>query len=303
MLPVGGMKGAMRMTKIGFLGFGEAGSRLAEGLAAAGMHDITAYDIDWERSELVRRRAADGNVRLVHSPSQLAEHSDVVFSAVVCTEAEAAAQSIAPHLAKEHLYLDINSTSPGVKWRISEGFIARGLAYVDVAVMSNVISDLAGLPMLAAGAAADDVPQLFPGVPLDITTVSSRPGDASRIKMLRSLFVKGLEALTIEVMLAAYPADIHEVVLNSFEETFSAYTFPELVQHLIARHAVHGERRASELSEVAAALREVGVEPVMAEAAAERASWDVRRGLQAHFDKEVDPDWLDVLAVLDSLRD
>jgi 3-hydroxyisobutyrate dehydrogenase-like beta-hydroxyacid dehydrogenase len=290
------------MTVIGFLGFGEAGSTITTGLRAAGMRDIVAYDIAWRTSELIRSRADEREVELLEAPDELGSRADVIVSAVVCTEAERAAASVVPHLAEHHWYLDINSVAPGVKQRIAATVADRGASYVDVAVMANVSSDFSRLPLLVAGPHADEVASLFPGVPLRVTPVSESAGDAARIKMFRSLFVKGLEALSLEAMLACYPSGVHEQVLASFEESFGRYSFPELVQHLIERHAVHGARRANELGEVATALRDAGVAPVMAEAGLERMRWDVERGLQERFVGGDDPDWKDVLEELDRLR-
>lgn len=290
------------MASIGFLGFGEAGSKIATGLRAGGLDGIVAYDIAWQDSELVRSRADEVGVELLKQPGEVAARADVVISAVVCTEAEVAADSIAADLGPDHWFLDINSVSPGTKARIAESLAPRGVNYVDVAVMSNVSSDLARLPLLVAGPRASEVEDLFAGVELNVSAVSDTPGEAARIKMFRSLFVKGLEALSLEAMMACYPTGVHEQVLSSLEVTFGKYTFPELVRHLIERHAVHGRRRANELAEVAESLREVSVEPFMAEAGFRRMSWDVERGLQEQFQGGEDPDWSEVLDALERLR-
>jgi 3-hydroxyisobutyrate dehydrogenase-like beta-hydroxyacid dehydrogenase len=292
------------MTTIGFLGFGEAGSTIARGLRARGTTDIVAYDIAQQTSQLVQRRAQEGDVPLVDDPAALAAAADVIVSAVVCTQASAAAGSIADHLGEQHWYLDINSVAPGVKHAIAASLEPRGVDYVDVAVMANVTDDFDRLPLLLAGSRADAViDEVFADVGFHATPVSATPGEAARIKMFRSLFVKGLEALSLEAMLACYPTGVHERVLESFEASFGGYTFPELVKHLIERHAIHGERRGNELEEVAGALREVGVDPIMAEAGYERMRWDVDRGLQKQFAGGEDPDWLEVLEALSALRD
>ncbi len=292
------------MPTIGFLGFGEAGSTLARGLKARGMTDIVAYDIAQDSSALIQRRARDGGVAMVEGPAPLAAAADVVVSAVVCTQASVAAASIAEHLRDGQWYLDINSVAPGVKHDIATTLEPRGVAYVDVAVMANVTDRFERLPLLLAGSRATSlVDEVFSDVGLRATPVSTTPGEAARIKMFRSLFVKGLEALSLEAMLACYPTGVHERVLESFEESFGGYSFPELVKHLIERHAIHGERRSNELEEVAGALREVGVDPIMAEAGYERMRWDVDRGLQQRFAGGDDPDWLEVLADLAALRD
>lgn len=290
------------MTSIGFLGYGEAGSALSAGLRSGGVEGIVAFDIAADTSELVRRRATENGVTLLPDPEALATRAEVVISAVVCTEAKAAAESIAPYLGASHWYLDINSVSPGVKSAIAESLAPRDVRYLDVAVMSNVSSDLARLPLLVAGSGAEGLGELL-GVTLNFEAVEGPPGEAARIKMFRSLFVKGLEALALESMMACYPTGAHERVLASLEGTFGKYTFPGLVKHLIERHAIHGRRRASELEEVAESLREAGVEPLMASAAHRRMSWDVERGLQEQFaGRAEDPDWISVLDALERLR-
>jgi len=290
------------MPTIGFIGFGEAGSAIARGLIESGLGPITAYDIAYETSDLVQSRAAGLDVALLPDPAHLAGAADVIFSAVVCNEALVAARSLESFLRPGHWLLDINSVSPGVKAEAADLAGRRGANYVDVAVMSNVSSDLARLPLLGAGARADFVPELFPDLNLNYQVVSSQPGDAARIKMYRSLFVKGLEALALEAMMGSYASGLHNRVLESLDVTFAKDTFSELVQRLIGRHAVHGKRRAAELEEVARTLAEIGVEPLMARAGHSRLSWDVERGLQDRFDQDSDPDWLVVLAELESLR-
>jgi 3-hydroxyisobutyrate dehydrogenase-like beta-hydroxyacid dehydrogenase len=290
------------MRRIGFLGFGEAGSLIATGLVAAGFRDLVAYDLAQDTGPLVRERAERIGVRLVSDPDELAASADVIISAVTCSQSEVAVERIAPALTAGAFLLDINSTAAGSKQRNAERVVAVGAAYVDVAVMANASSDLTRLPLLLAGPRADEVLDLLAPAPIVADVVSDVPGDAARIKMFRSLFVKGLEALSLEAMMACFPSGVHEQVLASFEDSFGHFSFGELVRHLIERHAVHGARRADELDEVAISLREVGVEPLMAEAGHRRMLWDVERGLQARFVGGADPDWNDVLVALDEAR-
>lgn len=288
---------------VGFLGFGEAGSSIAGGLADAGFSGMVAYDIAWESSDLIRERASEIGVELVSTPGDLAERVDTVFSAVVCSQAAIAAASIEDHLNQSHTYLDINSVAGGVKIGIAESFSERDLRYLDVAVMGNIKRDIARIPLLVAGPDAAETMERFSAVPVDATVVSDNVGDAARIKMFRSLFVKGLEALALESMMASYATGTHDQVLKSLEHTFGKYTFSGLITHLVERHAVHGERRADELLQVAASVQEAGVEPIMAQAGYRRMSWDVERGFQDRFPKGEDPDWLTVLQGLRELQE
>src|SRR5690606_39829808 len=74
---------------LGFLGFGEAGSKVATGLRAGGLDGIVAYDIAWQDSELVRSRADEVGVELLKQPGEVAARADVVISAVVCKSGRA----------------------------------------------------------------------------------------------------------------------------------------------------------------------------------------------------------------------
>jgi hypothetical protein len=70
--------------------------------------------------------------------------------------------------------------------------------------------------------------------------------------------VKGQEALTAEMMLAAEQAGVVDEVLSSLGDdwhTKAAYN--------LERMQTHGERRADEMEEVAKTLNALGVQPLM----------------------------------------
>jgi hypothetical protein len=52
---------------------------------------------------------------------------------------------------------------------------------------------------------------------------------------------------------------------------------------MVTRAVVHGERRAREMEEVAEAFRSIGLEPIMAAAAARRMDWSAKQDLKARF--------------------
>ena len=97
-----------------------------------------------------------------------------------------------------------------------------------------------------------------------------RIGEAAALKMVRSVMIKGIEALTAECFLAAARAGIVDAVAQSLENNYPAVDWPRVVQYNIERMASHGIRRAAEMEEVAATLRELGVAPLMTEATVSR---------------------------------
>jgi 3-hydroxyisobutyrate dehydrogenase-like beta-hydroxyacid dehydrogenase len=95
-------------------------------------------------------------------------------------------------------------------------------------------------------------------------------GKAAAIKMIRSVMIKGLEALTLECFLAASRADLLEEVTKSLKNNYPTLDWTKIADYNIERMASHGERRAAEMEESAATLRELGLEPHMVESTVKR---------------------------------
>ena len=152
--------------------------------------------------------------------------------------------------------------------------------------------------MLAGGeAAADFVESMSPfGMKLEI--VGGEIGVAAATKMFRSIVVKGLEALLTECVLAASRYGAEQRVLASLTESFPGMNWTELTNYMVGRVVVHGERRAREMEEVAETLRELGIEPIMAEATARRMDWSVQLGLKALFHGEAPKSYREVVDAL-----
>jgi 3-hydroxyisobutyrate dehydrogenase-like beta-hydroxyacid dehydrogenase len=89
--------------------------------------------------------------------------------------------------------------------------------------------------------------------------VGATVGQASSIKMLRSVMIKGLEALTAECLLAARAAGVEGRVLASLAASDPQVDWGARGAYNLERMMVHGTRRAAEMREVAATLRALGL--------------------------------------------
>ena len=280
--------------RLGFIGFGEAASAMARGLRGEGV-EVSAYDANWNVppwAARIQERAAQTGAQLVPTPEALSRCSEVIISSVVSSAAVPAATAIAPYLTPSHWYADMNSASPATKRAVAEVLAGSGCRFVDFAVMAAVPPHQHRVPILAAGEHAAQLAEILGRVGMRIRVVGTRPGQASAIKMFRSIVVKGLEALAVEAVAASYPFQAHEMVLQSLDESFADMTLGELCRYLLVRHGMHGERRAKEMQEVTDALRELGVEPVMAEAAFRRLTGSARRVAGRFAGRE--PSWQEV---------
>ena len=132
----------------------------------------------------------------------------MIISAVTAASSVDAAASVAPHLNGNPYYLDINSVSPGRKQETAK-LLGERARYVDVAVIAAIHPARHRTPLLLSGPHAEEVSPLFMSWTCDFRW-SVQLGSAAAIKMIRSVMIKGIEALTLECFLAAARAGVLE---------------------------------------------------------------------------------------------
>ena len=252
--------------RISFIGFGEAGQAIAAGLREGGIEQITAWDILFPEAAGAKLKAAGekAGVRLAASAADAVANADMIISAVTAASSLEAARSVEPHIAGNPYYLDINSVSPGRKQATAE--LLDGKArYVDVAVIAPIHPKRHQTPLLIAGPNAQAVAPLLEEMEMKLKIVSPEIGKAAAVKMIRSVMIKGMEALTLECYLAATRAGLLDEVLVSMKNNYPTLDFAAMGDYNIERMASHGERRAAEMEESAVTLRELGLDPLMVE--------------------------------------
>ena len=264
---------------IALIGFGEVGGIFGQDFAAGGLR-VSVFDIllggEPSRGAMLAKAMGAG-VRASESLEEAICDADVVISAVTASAAAEVAKNAAAFLRAGQLYLDINSVSPETKREIAAILQPSGAIFVEGAVMAAVAPQRLHVPMLLGGGAAQAAAGQLKSIGMNGKPVSDRVGVASAIKMCRSIFIKGLEAITVESMFAARRYGAEDQVLDSL-----ATTYPEmgwnstLPDYLISRVAEHGKRRAAEMREAAQAITDVGLEPMTALATAQRQEWLAR---------------------------
>jgi 3-hydroxyisobutyrate dehydrogenase-like beta-hydroxyacid dehydrogenase len=257
--------------RVSFIGFGEAGQAIAAGLRDAGIEQIAAWDILFPEQAGARLKDAGDKfgVRLAESAADAVRGTDMVISAVTAASSLEAARSVAPHLTGSPYYLDINSVSPGRKQETAK--LLDGVArYVDVAVIAPIHPLRHKTPLLVSGPHAEEISPLLRELEMQLTVVSPDTGSAAAIKMIRSVMIKGIEALTLECFLAASRAGVLEEVTASLKNNYPTLDWTKIADYNIERMASHGERRAAEMEESSATLRELGLEPLMVDATVKR---------------------------------
>jgi 3-hydroxyisobutyrate dehydrogenase-like beta-hydroxyacid dehydrogenase len=261
------------LRRIAMVGFGEAGSILSEDLAASGREVIT-YDILFDTAASrapMLEKARRASIQTADTLSDAVAAADLVISAVTAGSSAEVARSAARVLRAGQIFLDINSVSPATKRSNAESVEKTGADYIEAAVMAPVPPQRLKVPMLLGGRRATELASALKALGMNTIAIGAEIGVASAVKMCRSIVIKGLEALTLESMLAARRFGAEKEVLASLQGTFPHMGWQDkLPDYLVSRIAEHGRRRAGEMREVARTLEEVGIDPIMALATATR---------------------------------
>ncbi len=270
--------------KIGFIGFGEAAYHLALGFGSEGIREMTACRLgtgDPARDRLRKENAEEAGVKMVGDLSELLSEAEVVFSAVPASASLQAAREAAGHLSPRQLYVDIAASTPGLKQEIFEVLRKSGARYVDAAVLGGLPGEKHRVPIAASGNGAEVFQALFTPFHMQISLAGEEPGAASAIKLIRSIFMKGISALMLETMEAADHYGVSQEVTASLAASMDSVPFLDHLDRLVTGSAIHARRRADELEGSLAMLEEAGLDGSMTRAARDRL-----RGLEGFaFDR------------------
>jgi 3-hydroxyisobutyrate dehydrogenase-like beta-hydroxyacid dehydrogenase len=258
--------------RIAFIGMGEAGGAIVTGWGRERARAISAYDIKTDAPETAHAMEARYRQLGLAGRTSCAEavaEAELVFSTVTADQAVAAAEAAAPHLAAGAYWCDLNSCAPSSKRRAAEVVEHAGGRYVDVAVMAPVQPKLNMTPLLISGPHAKAIAPILTALPMSPRVVEGEVGAASSIKMIRSVMVKGMEALTAECVLAAVAAGVEDEVLGSLLKSHPGVDWPAQAAYNFERSIAHGERRAAEMEDVAKTLTDLGLPGDMSRATTE----------------------------------
>jgi len=288
---------------LGFIGFGEAAFGIAKGLKKNGLKDICFFDKFYNQkpmSDLILKRSVEAGVHLFENIGDLANQTKIIFSSVTAKVAIDVAKSISPHLTENHIYVDSNAASPMIKEEIARIIEQKGAKFVDAALMGPIPAFLHKVPIFATGNGASDFKRIMSLYGMNITYLGNEPGQATAIKMFRSIFMKGFVALILETLVAANKYNADDMVLDSIAETMDKKEFKETVRLLLTRGVIHAERRAFEMNEVIRTLENIGAPSTMSYATQENLQWCSELNLKDYFAGEAPDNIKDVLTCLEN---
>lgn len=237
--------------EIAVLGLGEAGGRIAADLVAAGV-DVRGWD----------PVARPAGVPVADDGQTAVTGADVVLSVNAAAVALDVAEGVAGALDAVTLYADLNTSSPALKRELAE---AVRCVFADVALVGTVPDTGLRTPALASGAGAERFAELLGPVGMPVEVVGPEPGDAAGLKLLRSVFMKGVAAAALESLAAARAAGAEVRVRADLASVLGE----PLLERLLTGSETHATRRVDEMRAAVGYLEELGVQPRIAAAAAE----------------------------------
>jgi 3-hydroxyisobutyrate dehydrogenase-like beta-hydroxyacid dehydrogenase len=249
------MSGPDEGAVIAVLGFGEAGSLIAQDLAAAGAV-VRGYDPVVPAPVGVTDTASD---------AEAAAGADLVLSVNSAKEAVAAFAAALDAMRPGAIWADLNTAAPGVKQELAEMGRAHGIPVTDIAMMAPVPGNGLKVPMLASGEGADLVAAQLRLYGADIEVLDGPAGLAASKKLLRSVFYKGMAASIVEALEAARAVGYEDWLREHIAEEL-AISSAETIDRILTGTTQHAVRRGAEMEAAAQMLSDLGVQPLMADA-------------------------------------
>lgn len=256
-------------TTLAFIGFGELAQGLAKGLKQEGLENICTFDkamsTESDTGTVMRKACQDIGVTIVNSLEDLIKGSDVIFSTVTPAAAHIVAKAAAESLQPGQIYGDLNSCTPNLKKQSMAVILPSGADYVDVGVVGGISIQGHKIPCLLCGENAASLKERMQPYGMNLEVVEGPVGTAALIKMLRSVVLKGIEALMLEMFMAAEEYGLQDTMMNSIAGTFNRGDFEKYSDMLMSTHGLHAARRSDETQMILETIKEVGVKPYVTE--------------------------------------
>lgn len=251
--------------RVGIIGFGEVGQVFAKGLLEKTKH-VFIYDILLEKNKnLITEKINNIGVQAVDGIEQIGECCTLIISLVNSSASEVVAAEVAKGIRKGTVFLDLTTSTPLVKSKSEKIIVSNGGIYVDASIMGTVATEQQQVPLLIAGEQSVKVQALLNSLGFNCQAINHPNGGAASIKLLRSIFMKGLEALILETMITAKNYGVSDEVMQSISKTINNNDFTTFANALITTHVIHKNRRYKEVLDSCNLIKEAELSPFVTE--------------------------------------
>lgn len=282
---------------IGFIGFGEAASCIAQGLHQEGVERILCYDMmqdDPKVEESFNKKYTACGGEKMPSAADVCRNADLVISAVPSNYAVSAAKNALEGIGPNLLFLDVSTATPAEKREISDMVEKRGALCADGAMLGALLKDKHQVPMLLSGNGAIAVKERLAPYHMRLEVVAGAPGVATGMKFIRSITAKGISCLLIESLQAGQHFGIEQAIVDSFLDSYGP-GFIEIINGYVSGAVIHAERREHEMQNVVDFLKSESLPHTMAEASRQKLQWLNKNKIKDNFSAGVPRNWDGVL--------
>ena len=245
--------------RVAVLGLGEAGSIYAADLPQRGA-SVVGTDL--------HHAIAPPRVLLAPDVPQAVRGADIVLSLVGAGSAASVLDEALPEMRPGSVYADMNTSGPDDKRLLAAVAATRGIPFVDVAIMAPVPRARIDTPLLLSGSGVAQLRPYLERLRIPATEVGPEPGAAARLKLLRSVFMKGLAAVVVESVTAAKTLDAEHWLKEQIAAELGG-SGRAAVDHLIEGTVKHAVRREAEMVDARELLDSLGAPHPMTDATIE----------------------------------
>lgn len=229
---------------IAIIGMGEVGRCYAKALHAAG-YELSVCEAKPSQAALDFAYSTGNAIQ--PAPGAWLAGATWVLSCVTGSQALPVVEQTLPHLGQGASIADFTTASPDVKRQAARLAKEHGFRYVDTAIMGAISLNWERTPLLLSGDGADELQGLLEKAGGRIRVIENgAAGDAISLKILRSVFTKGMEALSVELLMSAEKQGVRQKLyeqLSDIDET----PLRDFLDMLVRTHVVHAARRAHEV--------------------------------------------------------
>ena len=229
----------MDRPSVGFIGLGRMGGSMARNLAAAGF-PVHVFDVD---TAATARAAATAGTTAHRSPSEVAAHVSVLFSALpndaIVRSTYLEGQGVLAGGRAGLVTCDCSTVSPDVSQEVCTAAHAKAIAHMDTPMLGSSPQAESGEIFFMVGGDREKLPQIQPMLDVmgRLTMYVGPSGMGNRIKLLHNALgavnaVAVAESLALSAALGVDPRTYYDVVTRGGGMAYSTY-FDRRVMRLV----------------------------------------------------------------------
>ncbi|MGX9899425.1 DUF1932 domain-containing protein [Arthrobacter sp. SA17] len=181
---------------------------------------------------------------------------------------EAVLEEALPAMEPAGIFADMNTSAPAQKERLAKHADQNGTLFADVAILAPVPRARIKTPLVLSGTGASELLRILSQLGIPASSVGDKAGVAAGLKLLRSVFMKGLSATVLEAVTAARAIGAEEWVVSQIASELGP-DGPALVERILEGTPAHALRREDEMRQARSFLESLGASHAMTDGAIE----------------------------------